>query len=289
MAPTVSVSQITTLASSFADDVATYAAAGADAIGVWELKLPEGSDAAALETLEASGLGRASAVPAVPSILPLPLLGGPEDPAERVEALCASLARLAPFRPSGVVCLTGAREGRDPDEAREVVVEGLRTIAAEAESHGLRIALEPYQRAGGERWSIAFDVPEALSLIHDAGERPALALQFDTWHLWNTPTLFDDIEQHVDRFAGVHVADYRDPTRSWADRVLPGDGVAGIAQIVHALEDAGWSGPYDIEVFSDDGTFGAAHDDSLWAREPVEVVREALEKFDRCLRAGALD
>ena len=86
MAPRISVSQITTLRSSFADDVRRYAEAGLDGIGVWELKLAEGDDPELLELFEASGLESAAAVPAVPSILPLPLLGGPEDPAERIEA-----------------------------------------------------------------------------------------------------------------------------------------------------------------------------------------------------------
>jgi sugar phosphate isomerase/epimerase len=88
--PRISVSQITTLGSSFADDVRSYTAAGLDGLGVWELKLdqPDGSDGAAevLELFEASGLESAAAVPTVPSILPLPLLGGPEDPAERIDA-----------------------------------------------------------------------------------------------------------------------------------------------------------------------------------------------------------
>ena len=118
MEPRVSVSQITTVRSSFADDVRLYSDAGLAGIGVWELKLPEGGDAEALEVLEASGLDSAAAVPAIPSILPLPLLGGPDDPGERVEAICRSLERLVPFQPSGIVCLTGTAEGRDPDEAR---------------------------------------------------------------------------------------------------------------------------------------------------------------------------
>src|SRR5581483_286729 len=249
-------SQITTFRSSFADDVRTYAAAGLDGLGVWELKLPEGRDSEALELLAASGLERASAVPNVPSILPLPLLGGPEDPAERVEAICTSLERLAPFRPSGVVCLTGTGVGRDPDEARHVVVTGLRAIAHEAGRLGLRIALEPYQRDGGELWTIVSSIPEAIALIEDAGAPASLGIQFDTWHLWNTPTLFDDIATEVDRFAGVHVADQRRPTRGWADRALPGDGAADLPAILCALDDAGWDGLYDIEIFSDDGTFG---------------------------------
>jgi sugar phosphate isomerase/epimerase len=280
--PRVSVSQITTVRSSFADDVRLYSEAGLAGIGVWELKLPEGSDAEALELLEASGLDSAAAVPAVPSILPLPLLGGPEDPAERVEAYCASLERLAPFRPSGLVCLTGTGQGRDPDAARSVVVDGLRTIAHEADRLGVQIGLEPYRREDGELWSIASSIPEAVSLIEDAGDPPSLGIQFDVWHLWNTPTLYDDIAAEVDRFAGVHICDYREPTRGWADRAFPGDGTADVPGILRALDAAGWDGLYDIEIFSDDGTFGNAYPDSYWAAPAEETLARARSAFERC-------
>ena len=115
---------------------------------MWEIKLPDGGDAEALEALEAAGLGSAAAIPAVPSILPLPLMEGPTDPSERVDAICASLHRLAPFKPSGVVCLTG------PGDDRDTVVEGLRTIGEEAERAGVRVGLEPINRVGGEDWTM---------------------------------------------------------------------------------------------------------------------------------------
>src|SRR5919199_582559 len=99
--PPFSISQITTLQSSFADDVALYAAAGADGIGIWELKLPEGRDAEALELLDASGLGSAAAVPLIPSILPLPLMEGPAEPAARVEAILPSPHPLRPLLAEG--------------------------------------------------------------------------------------------------------------------------------------------------------------------------------------------
>ncbi len=282
MAPRLSVSQITTLNASFADDVRTYAAAGLAGIGVWESKLGEDGDAEALELLEASGLESAAAVPVVPSILPLPLLGGPEDPAERIDAYCRSIERLAPFRPSGLVLLTGTADGRDPDVARATVVDGLRTIGAEAERLGLRVGIEPYQRDGGELWTTVSSIPEATRLLHDAGDPPALGIQFDLWHLWNTPTLYDDIANELHRFTGVHVCDVREPTRGWADRVLPGDGCADVPRILTALDEAGWDGLYDIEIFSDDGTFGATYPDSLWAADPAEVLQAARTAFERC-------
>jgi sugar phosphate isomerase/epimerase len=286
VAPLLSVSQITTLRSSFAEDVRDYAAAGFDGIGVWELKLGEGADADAIGAPEASGLASAAAIPAVPSILPLPLLGGPEEPAERIELFCHSLERLAPFHPSSIVCLTGTGLGRDADAARAIAVDGLATIAREAGRLGLRIGLEPYQRVGGEEWTLVSSIPEAVDLIHDAGDPPALGIQFDAWHLWNTPTLYDDIERELERFVGVHIADYREPTRGWADRSLPGQGAGDLPRILQALDAAGWDGLYEIEIFSDDGTFGAEYPDSFWAAPATETLARARTAFEQCWSAG---
>jgi sugar phosphate isomerase/epimerase len=276
--PRFSISQISTFQASFGDDLAAYADAGLDGIGIWELKLPD-EDSEALEAFVRSGLAAAAAAPAIPSILPLPLLGGPTDPAERTEALAASIHRLAAFDPEGVVCLTGSGLGLDPDRAREIVVEGLATLADEAERAGVRVALEPHQSVGGEEWTIISSIPEAVSLIEDAGGSDALGIQFDVWHLWNSPTVLEDVTREVERIAGVHVCDVREPTRSWCDRVMPGEGVADLAAILATLEAAGWNGFYDLELFSDDGTFGDTLPDSLWAVPAPELAergRQAL-------------
>jgi len=270
----VSVSQVTTLTASFADDVRTYAAAGLDGIGIWEMKLGQGPDDDALALIRESGLGSATAVPGVPSILPLPLLPGPERRRERIESILRSLNRLAPFAPGAVLCFTGPGD-------RAAAVDGLREVVAEAEALGLRIALEPFQREGIDSWSIPNTLGDAATIIEEIGS-PALGIQFDVWHLWNTPGLFEEIEKHAHLIVGVHVSDRRDPTRGWADRVLPGDGVAGVPAILGALDRAGWDGFYDIEVFSDDGSFGAAYPDSIWAADPADVVSRGRKQLLEC-------
>ena len=255
-----------------------YAAAGVDGIGIWEIKLPAGGDAEALEQLEASGLGSAASIPAVPSILPLPLMEGPEDPQQRIDAIHAALHRLAPFKPSSVVCLTG------PGEDRDLVVEGLQTIGEEAARLGLRIGLEPVNRIGGENWTMISSLSEAVELLEDA-DRPALGIQFDSWHVWNTRGLVEDIETYAHHFVGVHVADWSEPTRGWCDRVLPGSGVADLPRILGALDRAGWDGYYDLEIFSDNGTFGNKWPDSLWDVPADELARRGKDAFERVWEA----
>lgn len=266
------VNEFTTVNAPFADDVALYRAAGADAIGICEFKL--GDDAEALAAVRGAGLAVSACVPAVPSILPLPLMEGPADPAERVEAIRASIRRLARFEPACVLFLTGPGDDRRPE-----VVEGIRQLADEAARAGVPVALEPVQRDFRDLWTVVSSLGEAAALLEEAGT-PEVGLLLDTWHLWNQPDLLEEIDRHGERLLGVHVADRREPTRNTNDRVLPGDGTIELAAILRAVHAAGWRGAYDLEIFSD-----LDLPDSLWAAEPHDVLRRGLAGLRAALDA----
>jgi sugar phosphate isomerase/epimerase len=273
------ICEFSTLNASFEEDLAAYRAAGADGISICELKLVEGRGAEQLEAFRASGLEASSAIPAVPSILPLPELPGPEQPEERIEAILAGMRRLAPFEPSAFVCLSGPAGERSETEARTVVVEGLRAIADEASRLGIPAGLEPMSSYEQESWTLVTTLGDAAALADEADSR--VGLVFDTWHLCDTPALEDEIERFGSRFVAVHVNDRRGTTRSWCDRVLPGDGVIGLARILDAVERTGWAGCYDLELFSDDGTFGNDFEDSLWKLPAGELARRGRQSFVR--------
>ncbi len=93
------------------------------------------------------------------------------------------------------------------------------------------------------------------------------------------------MQRELGRVVGVHVSDCREPTRGWADRVLPGEGRADVPRVLALLDDAGWDGLYDIEIFSDNGTFGASYPDSLWDVPATELVPRARAAFDRVWEA----
>jgi sugar phosphate isomerase/epimerase len=261
----LSISQITTVNQSFADDVEAYRAAGADGIGIWEMKLADDS----LERFRASGLEAATAIPAVPSILPLPLMEGPADPAERVEAIQSCIRRLAPFEPPCVLFLTG------PGDDRATILEGMRTIAAEGRACGVPVALEPVQREFAHFWTVVSSLAEAAALIEEAGAD--VGLMYDAWHLWREP--LEEIERHRDQVRGVHIADWREPTRNTNDRVLPGDGVVEFGPIFEALR---WEGFFDLEIFSDSELPG-----SLWRDDPRELATRGLDQLRRTVSTAS--
>jgi len=259
----LSICEFTTLTASFEEDLVAYRAAGVSGIGVCELKL--GADSA--EQLRQSGLQATHCIPSVPSILPLPLMEGPDDPAQRVEALCASVRRLAELDPVCVVFLTG------PGDARDVVREGIRAVAAAGREAGVRIALEPVHASQAEVFSFVHTIPDALELI---GPEP-VGIMLDLWHISGP----EAIAPYVGDIAGVHVSDRREPTRSHFDRALPGDGVLDLAGAFRALDANGYDGWYDVEIFSDNGVFGDALPDSLWDVDAVELARRARESVER--------
>jgi sugar phosphate isomerase/epimerase len=266
----LAVCEFSTLNASFEEDLDAYAAAGFDGISICELKLVEGRERDQLEAFRASGLEASAAVTGVPSILPLPKFPGPEEPEVRVGAIVAGMRRLAPFEPTAFVCPTGAAGELDDEEARRIVCEGLRVLADESARLGIPVGLEAMSSFESEDWTLVTTLADAAALVDESGAD--VGLVFDTWHLWDTPGLEDEIARHGDRFVAVQVNDWRSPTRSWCDRVLPGEGVADLGPILDAVERTGWAGFYDLEVFSDDGTFGNDFEDSLWRLPAGELA-----------------
>lgn len=260
----LSLSEISTVGASFAEDVDAYAGAGFDGIGIWEMKLPD-DDAGNRARLREAGLGVASCVPTFPSLLPLRLPGmeGPPDPAERVELLCASVRRLASYGPESVLCLTGPAGELDPGEARSLVVTGLREVAAAARDAGVRLGLEPAHPAQHDTVSFVNTVAEALAVLDEAG-LPDVGIMADTYNLWHDAP--EALAAVHDRVTGLHVADEpAEPGRT--DRVLPGEGGHRCAEHVRALATAGWDGYLDVEVFSTPELF--------WALPADEAARRA--------------
>jgi sugar phosphate isomerase/epimerase len=278
--PRFSVSEITTFHQTFDQDLAAYREAGAEGVGVWEFKLPEGEDSDSVAKLRDSGLEATTCIPGTLSIWPVPF-PGPTDPEERTQGLCDAIRRFAPLQPEVILCLTGhPGDAAGPDEARRVVVEGLRRAARVAAEHGLTLGLEPLHRKVYGHWSMIWDIPGTIDLMDEIGE-PNVTLLYDLYHLWDTDDVLEHTVRHGDRICpSVHICDWRADTRNDFDRALPGEGIMDLPALFGALDAAGVMRWVDLEIFSDDGSFtDMDFEDSLWKQDPVEVVKRGLAGF----------
>lgn len=286
-----SICELSVPDTSFEEDLAIFAEAGVKGVGVAEEKLREGDEDAQVDAFKASGLTATLCMPTNTAVLPIQpalIFAGPEDPEVRLSLMCDSIRRLAPFDPECVVVVTGSDVGYSADEARRIAVEGLRAAADLAADFGLRLAIEPCRRDTGFDASFVGGLPETIALM-DEIDRSNVGVCYDVYHHWDEENLIENAERFARRIFGVHVNDWREPPRGFADRLVPGDGIIDLPGIFGALERGGFDGWYDFEVFSDDGRWGTDLPDSLWKLPAEELVERGLTGMrDAMAKAGTV-
>ncbi len=268
----LALSEISTVNATFAEDVAAYAAAGFDAIGLWEFKLPA-DDEANRTLLRKHGLAVANCIPTVPAItqLGIPGLEGPSDVEERIESICASVTRFAAYEPECVLVLTGPAAGRSAANARAVTVAALQRIAAVAHGADVRLGLEPIHPAEHAQTSWLNTVADAVELLDEAG-LDEVGIMADTYNQWEDAGAADWFRANAARVFGLHVAG---PPGNAAGRTLPGESGPRERELVEALRAGGWDGSLDVEIFSTpDGFWGLPVDEA--ARRAHAAVRGLL-------------
>jgi sugar phosphate isomerase/epimerase len=258
---------------SFEDDVRHIAAAGIPALGIWEGKLIEGEESVQAKLIATAGLAASAAIPA--NISPLPAddaYPGPADLDDRVEAMKHSIRRLARFRPSAIVVLTGSGAGLAPADARRVVIDGLREAAREAAWHELALSIEPIPPHPDVDISMVHTIPEVVELIDEIGAAN-VGICWDACNLAHTEDVVNLTQRYASLINSVHLADLRAP-RGPVDRHLPGDGYLDLSGMLSALRRGGYAGTVDLEVLARDGLDfdGPA---ALWRLPPPELISRA--------------
>lgn len=279
--PQIALSQLGFPHTGYDEDLTISRTVGAAGISPDEGKLGAGGEA---ERLRGAGLGAAIGTPTVQTILPTRPLAppvGPVEPSARIEAIVGAMRKVRPLSPDTMLVITGPAGDRPDREARAIVVDGMRTLATEAAAMGLRIALEPMREDFRAGLTIVSSLRQTLDLLDEVAD-DRVGIVFDTWHLWDSDAVYETIPAAAKRIHAVQIADYREPTRCPMDRVVAGDGVAGIARLVAALRAAGYSGWWDLEIFSDDGRGGTDLPDSLWKLDPTDYARRQVDGFMTC-------
>lgn len=169
------------------------------------------------------------------------LLDEPEEAERRLAflRLCADLG--AALGADVVSVWSGAApEGLSAEAAFERLVTGLRALCVHAASRGLRVGFEPEPGMLVER---AADWPR----VRDAVAHPALGLTLDVGHCLATRE--GQPGAWVRRFAADLVVVQLDDHRAGVhDHLMFGEGEVDFADLARALDDAGYSGPLEVEL-----------------------------------------
>jgi len=173
----------------------------------------------------------------------------------------------------GAQCLVLIAGGLPPGSkdlagAHAQVRDGLAALLPYARSAGVLLAIEPLHPMTAPDRGCVNTLAHANDLCDELGE--GLGVAIDVYHVWWDPDIARQIARSRGRILSYHVCDWLVPTRDLVfDRGMPGDGIIDLRRLRAMVEDAGYRGHCDVEIFSAQ---------NWWKRDPEEVLRICLER-----------
>ena len=240
---------------------------GVPAIGPWRDKLHElGVDTAA-QMIKDNGLQVSALV-----------RGGfftASDQAGRQAALDENRRALEEAVVIGAQCLVLVVGGlpddsKDLPAAREQVRDGIAELLSYAQDAKIPLAIEPLHPMTAADRACVNTLEQANDLCDELGD--GLGIAVDAYHVWWDPNLAREIKRAAGRILGFHICDWLVPTRDLVlDRGMMGDGVIDLPAMRQMVEDAGYTGLIEVEIFSAE---------NWWKRDGDVVMRTAVERFE---------
>ena len=185
----------------------------------------------------------------------------------RCRTLCEWAAALdCPY----VVAVPSPREAvSDPDQVEPLTVDALRALAQVAERYGVRVGFE---FLGFSSCSVR-TLASARRIVEAVGH-PGVGLVLDAFHFYVGGSTWEMLEGLPgDRLFLVHLDDAEPgPPQTLTDarRLLPGDGVIPLRELVRRLDALGYRGVYSVELFRPE----------YYRWDPVELARTARAKME---------
>jgi sugar phosphate isomerase/epimerase len=202
------------------------------------------------------------------------------DAPGRQQALAENRRAVDEAATLGAACLVlvvgGLPAGsKDLGDARRQVADGIAATLEYARSAQVRLAIEPLHPMYAADRACINTLAQALDLCDGLGEGIGVAV--DVYHVWWDPELAAQIARagRDGRLCAYHVCDWLVPTRDvLTDRGMMGDGVIGLKEIRGAVEQAGFTGLCEVEIFSA----------LTWWPKPVdEIMATMVERGRSCV------
>lgn len=170
-----------------------------------------------------------------------------------------------------VVLVCGADGRQSLEKSREQIAEGIQRILPAAKSAGVKLSIEPlHPMYAGDRSAI-----NTLKQANDMAEMinsDWVGVAVDVYHLWWDDTLQSEIKRCAanNHLFAFHVCDWNVPTVDFLnDRGLMGDGCINVPEIRGWVENAGFSGYNEVEIFSD----------KYWVTDQLEYLKKIKEAY----------
>jgi len=152
-----------------------------------------------------------------------------------------------------IVLVCGADPAQSLEDSRKQIQEGIEIILPRAAAAGIKLAIEPLHPMYADTRSAINTLAQANDMTEQINS-PHVGVAADVYHLWWDPALEHEIKRcgENDNLFAFHICDWNSPTTDiLLDRGLMGDGCIPVNKIRSWVEATGFSGFYEVEIFSD--------------------------------------
>jgi len=151
-----------------------------------------------------------------------------------------------------LVLVCGSVPGQSLNESRDQIKQGIEACITYAEKKGVQLTIEPlHPMYAGDRSAI--NTLEQANDIAEYFSSPTVGIAVDVYHVWWDPDLRNQLMRcgANGNLSAFHICDWKTPTLDMLnDRGLMGEGCINIREIRGWVEEAGFNGYNEVEIFS---------------------------------------
>lgn len=151
-----------------------------------------------------------------------------------------------------VVLVCGALPGQPLAVSRAQIRDGIEAVLPQAQAAGVKLGVEPLHPMYADNRSAINTLAQANDICAQI-DSPFVGVVVDVYHLWWDPSLQLEIRRcgQMGKLFAFHICDWRTPTEDLLnDRELMGEGSINIDEIRGWVEDTGFDGYNEVEIFS---------------------------------------
>ncbi|WP_417380520.1 sugar phosphate isomerase/epimerase family protein [Gimesia sp.] len=231
----ISINQITTYHWSLEESLRGLTSCGIPAVGLWNRKILDLETAQSAELVIDSGI----------KVSTISLAGGFTGSNEySFEEAIADAIQLIEFggqvNAAAVQIASGPRAGHTLNHARELTADALKRLGDVAGLNGTRLALKTMKNPQARNWTFLNSIEATLELI-DACQHPSVGIAVDPSHICLDNSSKSLIADMISLIATVQISE-----------IESGDSLQNLfpdLDVMEALNDAGYQGYYDLEVW----------------------------------------
>ena len=222
--PRISVNSICSMNQSLDADLALWAELGIDNVGLISPKL------------EAAGweVGRQAVIDAGLKVSSMSCYR---------EGIAKSLEFTAAVGAGVLYVPTGCAGSVPWEEAAKTYCEDMAPLVARAKAAGVRLATEPTNPLRSDV-SFVHTVRDAVDLARMAD----VGIVIDFYSAWYERGLDQVVRKNIDLVVLVQICDYKLGTFDMPNRCAIGDGDIPVERLMRMVVDAGYEGPFDLEI-----------------------------------------